>query len=198
MRIADLPHPDTAATRAAEEVLDRYAGPALAHHARRCWLWAAAAGDRLGLSYDAELLRVAALLHDLGLEEPFDSHRMPFERAGGEVAWVFAAGAGWPAGRRDELAGVVVAHMGAGTDPEPTPEEHLLRLATSLDIVGAGHDELDPELRAEVLAALPRLDLVDRFGACFADQAARKPDSPAGIAVRRGVLPTLAANPLDG
>ncbi|CAA9215591.1 MAG: hypothetical protein AVDCRST_MAG41-171 [uncultured Corynebacteriales bacterium] len=198
MRIADLPHPDTAATRAAEEVLDRYAAPALAHHARRSWLWAAAIGDRLGLPYDAELLRVGALLHDLGLEEPFDSHRMSFEQAGGEVAWVFAAGAGWPAGRRDRLAAVIVAHMAASTDPEREPEGHLLRLSTGLDIAGSGYRELDPELRAEVLAALPRLDLADRFGACFTDQARRKPDSSAAASVRRGVLPALAANPLEG
>ncbi len=33
MHLADLPQPDTAATRAAREVLERYAGPALAAHA---------------------------------------------------------------------------------------------------------------------------------------------------------------------
>lgn len=198
MRPADLPTPDTAASRAAGEVLDRYAAPALANHARRCWFWAAAAGAQLGIAYDPELLHVGALLHDLGLEEPFDAVRMPFEAAGGQVAWVFAAGAGWPADRRDRLSAVIAAHMAARTDPAQEPEGHLLRLAAGLDIAGSGLQHLDPELRDEVLAALPRLDLVDRFTACFGEQAGRKPASAAAAAVGMGVLPALAANPLNG
>ncbi len=36
------------------------------------------------------------MLHDVGLVEEFDSHRVLFEEAGGHVAWVFGARAGWP------------------------------------------------------------------------------------------------------
>ena len=198
MRLADLPRPDTAATRAAEEVLRRYAAPALVHHAVRSWLWGAAYGLAHGPAYDPELLYVAALLHDLGLEEPFDSHRLPFERAGGEVAWVFAAGAGWPPARRDRVAEVVVRHMGDPVDPDGDPEGHLLELATALDISGRGIDRWPAEFRAEVLAAWPRLDLAARFTACFADQAARKPDGLAAAAVRAGIADRLAAHPLEG
>jgi hypothetical protein len=34
------------------------------------------------------------MLHDIGLVKEFDSHTVPFEQAGGHVAWVFGAGAG--------------------------------------------------------------------------------------------------------
>jgi HD domain len=198
VRLADLPVPDTAATRAAEEVLRRYAGPALANHAVRSALFAAAYGRLTGVAYDPELLHVAGLLHDLGLEAPFDSHRLPFEVAGGELAWVFGAGLGWPAERRQRLADAVVHHMGDDVDPVVDPEGHLLERATSLDISGRRLDEWPPRLRADVLARWPRLDLAERFTACFTDQAARKPDSAAGAAMRSGLAERIAANPLAG
>jgi hypothetical protein len=196
MRLADLPMPDTTATRAATEVLHRYASPALAHHAFRSSHWAAAYGRLTGVGFDPELLHVAALLHDLGLEEPFDSHRLPFEVAGGHLAWVFGAGAGWPADRRERLGEVVVRHMWDDVDPALDPEGHLLERATSLDISGRRAQEWPAELRADVLAAWPRLDLAERFTACFADQAARKPDSSAAGAMRSGLAGRIAANPL--
>ena len=54
-----------------------------------------------------------------------------------------------------------------------------------------------PSLRAEILAAHPRLDLVAEFTACFRDQARRKPDSSAAAAVRSGIADRIAANILD-
>ena len=117
MRLVDLELPDTAATRAAEEVLRRYAGDALVNHAVRSAVFAAAYGRLTGVDYDPELLHVAGL---------------------------------------------------------PAP------------------------LRADVLAARPRLDLAERFTACFADQAARKPDSAAAAAMRSGLGERIAANPLKG
>jgi hypothetical protein len=198
VRIADLPVPDTAASRAAEEVLRAYAAPALVHHAVRSSLFASSYGLLTGVGFDPELLHVAALLHDLGLEEPFDSHWLPFEEAGGHLAWVFGAGAGWAPARRDRLAEIIVRHMWDEVDPAADPEGHLLGRATSLDISGYRLEEWPAGLRAEVLAAWPRLDLAGRFTTCFADQAARKPASAAAAAMRSGLGARIAANPLEG
>ena len=197
MHLADLPQPDTAATRAATEVIKRYAAPALANHAIRSYLLAAAYGQQLDIEFDAELLCVAAMLHDLGLEEPFDSHRLPFEEAGGHVAWVFAAGAGWPAERCGRVSEIVVRHMWDEVNPELDAEAHLLERATSLDISGRRGELWPYELRVEIVRAVPRLDLGDRFVRCFADQAARKPTSLAAAAVRAGIAERIASNPLD-
>jgi hypothetical protein len=198
VRLVDLEVPETAATRAAEQVLRRYAGDALVNHAVRSAVFAAAYGRVTGVRYDPELLHVAGLLHDLGLEPAFDSHRLPFEVAGGELAWVFGAGLGWPAQRRQRLADIVVRHMWDDVDPALDPEGHLLQRATSLDISGRRVHEWPARLRADVLAAWPRLDLAERFTACFADQAARKPGSAAAAAMRSGLGKRIAANPLAG
>jgi hypothetical protein len=196
MRLADIPIPSTPAAALAFEVVHRYSAPALVNHCVRAYLFAASLAPAEGLTVDHELLYVASLLHDIGLEPAFDSHTLPFEDAGGHVAWVFAAGAGWPADRRDRAAAIIVAHM-RGTDPALDPEGHLLDLATGLDISGKNADRWAAELRSEIVTAHPRLDLADRFLACFRDQAARKPDSSAGQAVSSGIADRMATNPLN-
>src|SRR2546423_8690134 len=133
MRLADISVPDSAAARAAAEVLSEFSPPALVNHCVRSYLLAASLGAVQHMDVDHELLWVAALLHDLALEPAFDNHALPFEDAGGNVAWVFAAGAGWPATRRARAAEIIVAHM-RGTDPAVDPEGHLLDAATGLDI----------------------------------------------------------------
>jgi hypothetical protein len=196
MRLADIPVPCSSAAQAVVEVLTHFSPPALVHHCHRSYLLAAALATQEGIEIDAELLYVAALLHDLALEPAFDSHTMAFEEAGGHVAWVFAAGAGWQAERRDRAADVIIAHM-RGADPAVDPEGHLLDAATGLDIGGRGVERWPEPLLAEIVAAHPRLDLDERFTACFRDQAARKPESTAAAAIRAGLAARLAANPLD-
>ncbi|MFL6118730.1 HD domain-containing protein [Actinophytocola sp.] len=174
-----------------------YSSPALVNHSFRAYVWAAAFGTTSGVEFDRELLFVAALLHDIGLVDVFDSHTVPFEEAGGGVAWVFAAGAGWPAARRARLSEVIVRHMWAEVDPVEDPEGHLLARAAALDIAGRGVDELPAEFRAEVLARYPRSTLVDEFLRCFADQADRKPNSRAATSMRNDLASRMAANPLE-
>jgi hypothetical protein len=183
MRLDDLEIPATPACRASLEVAAAYCSPALLNHSVRAYLWAAGYGVARGIAFDAELLYVSAMLHDLGLVKEFDSHSVPFEEAGGHVAWVFGAGAGWPVARRRRAAEVIVRHMWDAVDVAQDPEGHLL--------------ELPAELHADVLARYPRLGLAEEFVACFRDQAARKPQSLAATFVSRGFAARVAANPLD-
>jgi hypothetical protein len=197
VRLADLPVPDTAAAGAALDVARAFHTPAFVHHCARSYLWSAALGTSEGIAFDAELLYVAAMLHDLGLVEPFDSSTAAFEFAGGSVGWVLAAGAGWPPARRDRVREVVVAHMADAVDPVEDPEGSLLNRGTGVDISGRGVDRLPAEMQAEVLERWPRLALAAEFGACFRDQAARKPDGAAGRAIRSGLADRMATNPLE-
>ncbi|MGW1376342.1 HD domain-containing protein [Streptomyces sp. NPDC002446] len=197
MTMDDLVIPETLACRAALEVARTYCSPALFHHSVRAYLWAAAYAKANGTAFDAELLYVSAMLHDLGLVKEFDSHTVPFEEAGGHVAWVFAAGAGWPVERRVRASEVIVRHMWDEVDAAVDPEAHLLVFSTSLDISGRSADALPADLRAEVVERYPRLGLGEEFLACFRSQAERKPDSSAAQCIREGIGARIAANPLD-
>jgi hypothetical protein len=193
----DLVIPATPASAAALEVASNYLTTALLSHSRRVYLWAAAYGELNGIQYDAELLFAAAMFHDLALAPEFDSHTVSFEEAGGHLARVFTAGAGWPSERRERLGEVIVRHMVPDVDVTVDPEGHLLSRAAALDIVGKDADDLSPAFRAEVLRDFPRLGLSDEFLTCFQAQADRKPDSSAARAIHTGLADRIAANPLD-
>ena len=198
--LPDVPDtvPDTAACRSALEIATEYCSAALLNHSVRSYLWAAHLGVARAMSVDAELLYVAAVLHDLGLLAEFDNHALPFEVGGGHVAAVFAAGAGWPAQRRRRVADVIVAHMADSVDPGVDAEGFLLERATAFDISGREPENFPEALRAAVLDRYPRLDLAQEFIACFEEQARRKSGSQAAAAVRAGIAGRLAANPLEG
>lgn len=193
----DLVMPGTAAAAAALEVASAYHSPALLNHSLRAYVWAAADGMARGIDFDPELLYVAAMFHDIGLVPAFDSHTVAFEEAGGQVARVFAAGAGWPAERRERLSEVIIRHMWPQVDVSMDPEGHLLARSTAAEISGRNLDDWAGGFKAEVLERYPRLDLTKNFLACFQAQAERKPDSSAAGAVRSGLSTRMAANPLD-
>jgi hypothetical protein len=197
MRLSDVPHPHTATAEAALEVVTAYSSPALLHHCRRSYVWAAAYAVEQGIAFDAELLWVSAMLHDIGLTAAFDNHAVPFEQAGGHVAWVFGAGAGWPVHRRQRVAEVIVRHMWDSVDLDEDPEGYLLEIATGLDVSGRNPHWWPAELRAEVVGDFPRVGLGVEFTACFAAEAARKPESSAATAMASGIAGRIAANVLD-
>jgi hypothetical protein len=193
----DLVMPGTTASATALEVATAYQTPALLSHSRRVYVWAAAHGRQQGIRYDAELLFVAAMFHDISLAPEFDSHTVSFEEAGGHVARVFAAGAGWPRERRERLGEVIIRHMWPAVEVAEDPEGHLLSWAAALDIVGKNVEDFSPAFRAEVLQQHPRLGLAEEFLACFQAQAERKTGSSAARAVQSGLSSRMAANTLD-
>lgn len=197
MQIADLAPQDTPATRAAREVVAEYSSRALVNHCERSYLWSAALGELGGIAYDRELLYVASMVHDLGLVHAFDNHLAPFEDAGGDVGWVFAAGAGWPPERRTRVKEIVIRHMWDDVDPAFDAEGHLLCEGTGLDISGRRPERWPDAFRAEVVERYPRLELQTEFVAAFREQARRKPGCAAAAAVAAGVADRIAANPLD-
>ena len=197
MKLSALVVPDTPACRAALEVATAYCTPALLNHSVRAYLWAAGYAQERGIAFDAELLYVSAMLHDLALVKEFDNHTLPFEEAGGHVAWVFAAAAGWPIERRRRAGEIIVRHMWDAVDIAKDPEGHLLELSTGMDISGRRTEDIPPDLRADVLARYPRLGLPEEFAAYFEDQAKRKPGCLAAQFVRSGFASRVRANPLD-
>ena len=198
MRVAEVEVPASPVAIAAREVAAEFCSAALLNHSERSYYFAVGFASVAALDFDAELLYVAALLHDLGLTEAFDNHRTAFETAGGYAAWVLTAGAGWPVDRRRRAVEVIERHMWPSVDPAMDPEGHLLEIATGLDISGARPDVLSRDYLDEVLARYPRLDLGAEFTACLADQAARKPETAAARLVAGGLAEKLARHPLEG
>ena len=88
----DLVVPGTGTSAAALEVARAYHSPSLLNHSIRAYVWAAAHGMAQGISFDPELLYVAALFHDFGLVPEFDSHTVAFDEAGAPCGTRFRGG----------------------------------------------------------------------------------------------------------
>jgi hypothetical protein len=187
--------PATPAATAALSVATRFYSPALFNHCVRSCLWGTLYGTAHGIAFDDELLYVSALLHDIGLAEAFDNYKLPFEVAGGYLAWAFGVAAGWSAERAARADEIIVLHMRDDVSPGADPESHLLQVATSWEVVGRRPEEFPPEARTEMLARYPWLGFGAEVLANFEDQARRKPDC--AVAVRkRDMAGRVAANPL--
>ncbi|PKV86122.1 HD domain-containing protein [Streptomyces sp. TLI_146] len=195
--VAGIKVPEGHAAQAARLVCAEYADEALYHHSLRAYFFGAAWAEERGLDYDRELFFVSALLHDLSLVPPFDSHTLPFEEAGGHLARVFTAGLGWPDARRDRAAELIVLHMRDDVSPEVDLESRLLQVGTSADVSGTGLEAFSPAFQAELVAAYPRLGFASKFVDLFRDQARRKPGCAAAELVAGGWESRALGNGLD-
>jgi hypothetical protein len=195
--IAGVRTPGGRAAEAAWQVCAEYADKALYHHSVRSYFFGAAWAEDHGLEFDRELFFVSALLHDLALTPPFDSHTLPFEEAGGHLARVFTAGLGWPTERRDRAAEIIVVHMRDDVAAETDPESRLLQVGTTADVSGGGMDAFDRAFAQALVAAYPRLGFATSFVNLFRAQAERKPACAAAQVVSGDWPERAAANPLD-
>ncbi|GAA4964416.1 hypothetical protein HD597_003549 [Nonomuraea thailandensis] len=190
--------PETPAAAAALSVVRRFCSPALLNHCVRSYFWGAMYGAAHRIAYDEELYYVSALLHDLALTEAFDSHTVPFEEAGGRLAWAFGTAAGWPVERAARAEEIITLHIRADVSASADPEAHLLQVATSWEIVGRHAEQFPSDARAELLTRFPRLGFAGEFLASFEDQARRKPGSAAAVSIRNDLATRITANPLEG
>jgi HD superfamily phosphodiesterase len=139
----------TAVARAAQN-------DSLFHHCRRVFLFATAAGERLGLAADPELLYVGAMFHDLGLLPPHATDTRRFEVDSAHVARRFLRQHDTP---EDEVARVFLAvalHTTPNIPEFLEPEVALLHAGVQIDLLGIGYRDLDARFIAEVIAAHPR------------------------------------------
>jgi predicted HD phosphohydrolase len=186
--------PDSRLARRAEELLQTSSPAFLTNHCFRSHAWSVALGERDGVRFDAELLYVAALLHDLGLVSRFDTGRC-FEEDGASSAAVLATEEGWSSEQCEALAEAIRLHVAVEVTLADGPEAYLLWHATGLDVVGHRHDEIAPQAVDEVIAKYPRLDFKRDFFRLISDLATRKPNCWAAAATRAGIGERITAAP---
>ena len=192
--------PETPAATAVSSVASRFYSTALLNHCVRSYLWGTLYAAAHEIAFDDELLYVSTMLHDIALTDAFDSLRVPFEEAGGELAWVFGTAAGWPGDRAARAREIIVQHIRDDVSSTADPESHIIQVATGWDVAGLRPEEFPAEARAEVLAQYPRQGFGSEFLRCFQEQARRKPASAAaalmakrGAGVFRGQSPRRLA-----
>jgi len=192
----DLRPPDSRFARETEELIGEVAPPFLRNHSLRSHAWAVALARLEDVRFDAELLYVAALLHDLGLIKRYDTGRC-FEEDGAQAAATLAAHRGWSSDRREALAEAIRLHMAVDITLGTGAETYLLWHSTGVDVTGHRFEEIPPTVAEAVLAAYPRLDFKQGFTALFRDQAERKPGCRAAAMTQGGMEDRISRAPFE-
>src|ERR1700752_4988647 len=149
-------------------------------HSRRVFLWGALVGAERGLDFDAELLYVGAMFHDIGLVEGHRSRDERFEIDGANAARRFLEQHGVP----EEEVMTVWEAIALHTTPEipryKQPEVALVNAGVEFDVLGIGFDDVPAAVRDEVVAAHPRTGFKAGIVDAFADGMRSKPDTTFG------------------
>lgn len=191
------PPPDSALTRAAEDVARRRLSPALLNHSYRTFAFGAALGELENVDVDRELLFAAALLHDVGLPTPV--RHVDFTLASARVAREVAEEVGLSTAATDILRSAITLHHSPGVTLAHGAVAHLLSAGAALDVVGLRSWQLRPDVVAAVLAAHPRAGFKREFPAAFRTEATRVPRGRAAFLRRWGAFDlAIRAAPFRG
>jgi hypothetical protein len=160
--IAGVLVPDTPLISRTIEYARRLHEPYLFNHSMRSWLFAATIAERGKLAYDAEVLAVATLLHDLGLETAF-AGPLRFEVQGANAARRFAQEQGIDERRAQLIWDGVALNSTPSLGLYKEIEVSLCTTGIGLDWGGFGYESLPPSQIAEIVNAFPRLEMKKRF-----------------------------------
>ena len=159
--IAGIGIPDSALAREATEFMREASTRLLFDHSRRVFLWASLQAERLSLDYEAELLYVGAMFHDVGLLEGHRSEHERFEIDGANAARAFLERHGLPEERVMTVWESIALHTTRQVPNYMQSEVRLVALGVQYDVLGSAFDTLTAEQRDAVLAAHPRTKIQD-------------------------------------
>ncbi len=158
--------PDTQLVARAIEYLRSLSEPFLFNHAVRSWLFAVRLAQLQTLSYDAEVVAVGSLLHDIGLTRSFDGPRR-FEVEGADGASAFASAQGMDAGRAKLIWDCVALNSKPSVALYKEPEVVLCTEGVALDFGGRACERIPGADVAYILDAYPRLQLKRNVSGCL-------------------------------
>jgi HD domain len=190
-QIAGIAIPDSSLAVEAIALVRDTESDLLFDHSVRVYLFAALQGDRLGLSYDPEMLFIGAMFHDMGLTEKYRSQDERFEVDSANTARRFLEQHGVPEASIEIVWDAIALHTTPGIPKWKKPEVALVTAGVELDVMGLGYDQVPADARNEVIAAFPRVDFKRRIVQAFAEGFAHKPQTTFGT-VNADVLAKLS------
>jgi hypothetical protein len=162
--LAGIDVADTRLIARAIELTQANSEPFLFNHVMRSWLFATALAELDESPYDAEVLAVATLLHDIGLARAFVGPAR-FEVEGANAARAFAHREGVDTRRAQLIWDGVALNSTPSIGLFKEPEVALCTAGIVLDWSGQGAERLGKDQVDMVVSAFPRLQMKERFTA---------------------------------
>lgn len=174
--IAGVSVADTPLVRRAFDIARTHLDPYLFNHVMRSWLFATLIAEQKGDPYDAEVLAVSTLLHDIGLSEAF-AGPLRFEVEGANVARELASGFDVDKRRAQLIWDSIALNSTPSICLYKEAEAALCVLGVGLDWGGWGYERLPAQHIARILEEFPRLAMKQRFAQAICGLCEHRPET---------------------
>lgn len=174
--IAGIAVVDTLLVKRAYEVAREHLDPYLFNHVMRSWLFATLIAEQKGDPYDAEVLAVSALLHDIGLSERF-AGPLRFEVEGANFARELASGFDVDTRRAQLIWDSIALNSTPSICLHKEAEAALCVLGVGLDWGGWGYERLPTQQIARIVEEFPRLAMKRRFTQAICSLCEQRPET---------------------
>lgn len=173
--------PDSKMASEATELVRDTASPLLFNHSSRVYYFGALAGQRRGLPYDAALLYVGAMFHDLGLTARHSSKTDRFEVDGADAARDFLRQHRIDQQDIDTVWTAIAIHTTPGIPQYMHPVIALINAGVLMDVLGVEYEKFTEAQRNSVVEAYPRAPLFEEeIIQAFYDGVKHKPETAYG------------------
>ena len=153
----------------------------LFNHSSRVYYFAAIAGKRRGLQFDAELLYAGAMFHDVGLMPSHSSAADRFEVDGANAARKFLSARGISQQDIYTVWTAIALHTTPGIPEYMHPVVALLTSGVEMDVLGIKYSEYPDEVRDAIVAEYPRTpQFKEDIIQAFYNGIHKKPDTTFG------------------
>ena len=170
---ASLVPPDSSLARDADVMAHDLLTPALLNHSRRAYAWGAAIAALDGITFDRELLYLAAMFHDTGIPSPVP--HVDFTVRSAAVAREFTDSHDVSTDDREVVANAIAMHHTPGVGVDSGAEAYLLSAGASVDVFGLRSNEVPDEVRNRVIQEYPRLGFKREFAGLLRAEAKQVP-----------------------
>lgn len=128
----------------------------LFNHSSRVYCFAALAGQRRGLKYDAELLYAGAMFHDIGLVPAYSHVENRFEVDGANAARDFLGRHGIAEQDIDHVWTAIALHTTPGIPQHMHPVVSLVTAGVEMDVLGIDYASFTDADRDAIVQRYPR------------------------------------------
>jgi hypothetical protein len=178
--VAGIRIPDSSLAKQATELLKEHGSGLLYNHSLRTFIFASLNGAQKKIAYDAELLYVCSVFHDLGLTPHYSSPDKRFEVDGANAARDFLTGHGYSQQALQLVWDAIALHTTQGIVEYKEAEAVLLNYGVALDVVGRGYEHLSDHIRQEIIFQFPRTDFKKNIIPAFYEGFKHKPHTTFG------------------
>nr|WP_062644286.1 HD domain-containing protein [Caballeronia arationis] len=173
--------PDSRVAREVTQLIRDTENELLFNHSVRVYLWGALLGKQKNLTFDPELLYVAAMFHDIGLTPTYRESQLRFEVDGANAARDFLRRHHISQEDIDRVWTAVALHTTPGIPEHMHGEIALVQAGAGMDVAGRGFEQFTDEQRTAVLHAYPRgADFAARMIDAFYHGMKHRPGSTFG------------------